>query len=412
MKNTATQRLVLGLITLVLIFYVGLQIYRYTSTQYKTEIVYTYTVAESAHVTGVALRREIVLDDRVDSGVATYIHSDGTKVSTGSPIAEVYPNAADAANVQRLRELENRRALLEKAQDPGATSYAHTDVLNKRIFGELSDVIGAVNENDLSRLGTTSDKLLVLMNTKQIATGKQDNYNAAIESLKAEEAYCREKTSTQTKTIRSPQAGYFMRDIDGLEGKVDLDALDELTPDNVFSLINSPAPKKASKRVGKLMTDHNWYFAATVPAEELSKYRVGGSVTLDFSISGVAPVPAVIRYLNTEKDRADSVVVFRCDYVSDALINLRVSQADVKFKSINGLRVSTDAVRFRELEQGVYVTLGENLVFRPVDIVYTDPGFVLCRETQSVDATYKNSLQQYDEVVVGGVGLHESDRIK
>ncbi|MEM1483544.1 HlyD family efflux transporter periplasmic adaptor subunit [Oscillospiraceae bacterium PP1C4] len=412
MKNTFAHRIVPGVLSVFLLIYAGFQVYRYINGQYKTETVYTYTVAESARVTGIALRNEIVLDERIGSGVAAYIPSDGTKVSKGSPIAEIYHSGEDAANIQKLRELENQRALLEKAQDPGTTSFAHTDVLNKQIFSELGNVIDAVNGENLTDLQATSDKLLVLMNTKQIATGKQDNFNKAIELIRAEEEYCSSRISDESTIITAAQPGYFMRNIDGLEGKVDFRHLDELTAKDLFDLINAPALKKSSNRVGKLMVDHNWYFAAQVSADEIGKYRLGASVTLDFNISGISPIPAVITNINTQKDQTDAVVVFRCDYVNQALINLRVAQADVKFKSVTGLRVSSSAIRFIGIQKGVYTVLSEKLVFRPVEVIYEDTGFVLCRETQAEDPAFKNSLQQFDEIVIEGTQLYDDKRIK
>ena len=124
MKNTLTQRLVMGLLALFLLSYVGYQAWRYFTSQYKTETVYTYTVAETAGITGIALREEQLLDDWIGKGVATYLTSDGTKVSNGTAIAEVYRSEKDAENVRMVRELSHQREQLEKAQDPGTTSLS------------------------------------------------------------------------------------------------------------------------------------------------------------------------------------------------------------------------------------------------------------------------------------------------
>ena len=42
----------MGLLALFLLSYVGYQAWRYFTSQYKTETVYTYTVAETAGITG------------------------------------------------------------------------------------------------------------------------------------------------------------------------------------------------------------------------------------------------------------------------------------------------------------------------------------------------------------------------
>ena len=190
MKASAAQKWLVFLILTGLALFIGFYFYRYLNDQYQTETTYPYTVAETVRVSGIVLREEFLLEDKiVEDGVASYIVGDGTKVSKDSLIAEVYYSESDAGNVQKLRELENRRLLLEKAQDPGTTSYAHTDVLNKQIASEVGAIIDAVQSDNLTGLSGSSDNLLVLMNTKQIATGKQENYHDAIELIEAEEAY-------------------------------------------------------------------------------------------------------------------------------------------------------------------------------------------------------------------------------
>ena len=99
-------------------------------------------------------------------------------------------------------------------------------------------------------------------------------------------------------------------------------------------------------------------------------------MTLDFNISGVSPVPATIEEVNPSGGAPETVVVFRCDYINEALINLRVTEADVSFKSITGLRVSKSAVRFSGIQ-------------KEVDPEYYENG------------TYVG-LQQYDEVIIEG----------
>lgn len=66
--------------------------------------------------------------------------------------------------------------------------------------------------------------------------------------------------------------------------------------------MNTPV-KTNSTRVGKLMLGHNWYFAAAVPEEDVSKYREGALVTLDFHLSGTSPVEAVVWNVNKDQEK-------------------------------------------------------------------------------------------------------------
>ena len=95
-------------------------------------------------------------------------------------------------------------------------------------------------------------------------------------------------------------------------------------------------------------------------------------------------------------------------------MNLRVTQVEVRFKSITGLRVSDSAIRFNGTQKGVYIVLGEKLVFRPITVIYEDVGFVLCRENdpEYMSGTVYTGLQQFDEVVIGGTQLYNDKRLK
>lgn len=415
MKNTFTQRIVLAILALFLLAYAGFQAYRFMNSRYKTETAFLYTVSETSRITGIGLRDEFVLDDRLGSGVAVYMVSDGDKVSINSEIAEIFHDKTDAQATAQLRTLAKKRSLLEKAQDPGTTSFAHTDVLNKQIFNEVGNIVESVNSNSLLDLPSISDKLLVLMNTKQIATGQQENFQDAIDQIGAQEAFYSEKISDKRRTIKSSKPGYFIRTIDGYENKVDVTDLDELDAKKLFNLLNHFKQKKdpSSDRIGKLMLGHNWYFAAVVPDDEISKYRIGRMVTLDFNISGIEPVDATIYKINSD-DETGHVVIFRCDYINEPLVNLRIAQANVQFKSVTGLRVSEQAIRFIGMQKGVYTLVGEKLMFRPVTVIYEDIGFVLCKENDPEyfnDPVFGRGLQQFDEIVTEGMNLYDNKQI-
>lgn len=409
--TTWTQRILVGFVVLVLLCYMAFQLYRMVGGQYQTEIAYSYTVSENAQVNGIVLRSETLLDQRLSSGVAAYTVSDGTKVSPGMIIAEIYQSRADAENIYRVRTLASQIALLQKAQEPGATTSAHMDALNRQIFSELDDIIETVNSDVVTNLQDYSDKLLLTMNTKQVATGKQADYHEAIEQLSARQSYYNSKVSGTTNQITCDQIGYFIREIDGFENRFAVSDISTIMPQQLSDLLMRPVQPDTT-RVGKLMTSHNWYYAVNISREDLESFYVGRDVTLDFHIGGLSAVPATITYVNEDKELNMATVVFKSDYINEKLVNLRITQADVNFKSITGLRVSDSALRFDGvLQQGVYIIRGETILFRPVEVIYQAHGFSLCRITGPTSQDYNTNLQQYDEVITEGTQLYDGKQV-
>lgn len=408
-----TQRLVIGLAALFLLAYVGFQIYVYFGSSYRTETVYLDSIRESARVSGIVLRQEeLLMNDasvpiRVNSGITAYTVKDGTKVSKGMTVAEVYQNAQDAATIYKVRALQEKRDRLEKAGDAAPESFGYTDVLNKQIFSEIGKISDQVHSGDVSELTESSGKLLELMNTKQITTGARTDFDGPLSNLDAQIQYHLAQIKTRPSPITASKPGYFIRSVDGLEGYLDVGNLDEVMPADVNRLMSTslrPDPTVA----GKLMTSHDWYFFTVVPRDD-TRFRKGRSVTIDFGLGDT--VAAKIAEVNEDKELNQSVVVFRSDYINPDVVTLRSTQADVSFNSVSGLRVSNEALRFQGLERGVYIIQGEQMVFRPVNILYEGSGFVLVENVTDAQR-YENSLKLFDEVITEGWKLYNGKPVK
>lgn len=408
------QRLLISLAALFLICYVGFQIYVKISSIYQTETVYMDSIRESARVSGIVLRQEELLCNeasepiRVNSGITAYTVEDGTKVSTGMTVAEVYQNSRDANTIYKVRALQEKRGRLEKAGEAAPESFGYTSVLNKQIFSEIGRINDQVHSGNVTGLESPSASLLELMNTKQITTGaRTDRFEGPINHLEAQIQYYLGQITTQPSPITASKPGYFIRNVDGLEGYLNTSGLDELTPEDVNRLMSMELRSDPTV-AGKLMVSHNWYYIVTVPSED-ARFRPGRSVTIDFGLDD--SVSAVITHVNTIKDQDQSVVVFRSNYINPEVLALRSTQAEVSFNAVSGLRVSTEALRFEELVRGVYVIQGEVMIFRPVNILYEGSGYVLV-ENVTDEEHYKNSLKLYDEVITEGWRLYNGKPIK
>lgn len=413
MNSSFTQRLLITLAALFLLAYVGVQIYIYLGSSYKTETVYLDSVRENAKVSGIVLRQEEVLASasgiplKVNSGITAYTVEDGTKVSKGMAVAEVYKNEQDAQTINKIRALEAKRDQLVKAGETAPESFGYTDVLNKQIFSEIGSIADQVHSGNTKDLTDPSEKLLELMNTKQITTGVRADFKQPIAELETQIRYFRSQIKTQPSAILADKPGYFIRNVDGLEGYLNPGNLSELKPADLNRLM-SMSLRVDNSVAGKLMTSHYWYYITVVPRDD-ARFRKGRSVTIDFGQG--EPVFAVIAQINEDRELDQSVIVFRSDYVNADVVNLRATQADVSFHSISGLRVSTDALRFQGLERGVYVMQGEQMIFRPVNILYEGSGFVLVENVLD-EQRFEKSLKLFDEVITEGWQLYDGKSIK
>ena len=106
--------------------------------------------------------------------------------------------------------------------------------------------------------------------------------------------------------------------------------------------------------------------------------------------------------VNAEKD-GSCAVVLQSDTLSEVLNSLRKQTVTIRFKSYSGIRVSNKAIHFEEDQMGVYIVEGAVAHFAPIEKVYSNDEYMLCK----TDTELKDALQAYDQVIVEGKDLYD-----
>ena len=173
------------LLALFLIVYAGYQAWTVFYNPYKTEIAVNYSVNESIHVDGLAVRTETVIEDQLDGSVS-YIHEDAAKVNRNKPIAYAHASSDTVNKMIPAAELEKDISLLEEASSGVSQLYGSSEFINDQIGNSVlaySDIIG---NGDFSEFGNIKDELLLYINRKTSITGEPNKFSERIEVLKEE----------------------------------------------------------------------------------------------------------------------------------------------------------------------------------------------------------------------------------
>ena len=119
------KRVVLGILAAVVSIAFVVYLIYHISLSFKDNIVTavaSYTVeTKSVRCEGYIFRDEIVLSASVDGALGLSC-SDGTKVSIGSKVADVYSSAKDLELISRIEDIERRINILEKSSLGGSYS--------------------------------------------------------------------------------------------------------------------------------------------------------------------------------------------------------------------------------------------------------------------------------------------------
>ncbi len=432
LNGSLIRRLATFLLAVLLLFYIGYQIYNANYTSVRTEIA-TYVsaddpgTAEVVRTTGTAVRKESVITQQT-SGVITYVIPDGGKVSKGGTVAELYATEADAAAQQEIETLNLQISQLQNLSSPGSTEAVDQDSINKRISQKLISLLQTSALGEYDSLEEPREELLYVLNERQIVTNKVDNFDDRIAALTLQ----RDTLSAGRQSLGSisaPSAGIFISEVDGFESVFDYDTILSITAKEYQEKAQTAASPPADA-VGKICGEFKWYFVCVVPASDALKFLEGNAVTLSFPFATTESVTAVVRAVNQETIDSDAAVVMECSTVTEDLASLRTETCSISVTNYSGIRVSQKAVHFAEVTRtyenedgeevtetrevkGVYVMHGSEILFRQIVPLYSTSTYVICDPNPDEDEMMTSeTVQLYDEIVVEGTDLYDGKVVK
>ena len=399
--NLKYPKYILGFLGLCMMIYMGYQVYSYFSQPFTTETAVPYSVAETIDVEGVVIRSEAPLSAAYE-GVLSYLYSDGERVAPGAVVAETYGTKEDALAAREAARLGEEIRMLQQAQDPSASLYVHTDVLSREILEDLGALGDQARQGLISDMENSRRELVYLLNRKQVALEQEQDFSQRISWLETQQSAALAQAGGVTGRILTEQGGYFVKSTDGYERVLTPALLEGLDYDGLQELM-SVVPQAASGNVGRIVEDHIWYYAVSVTDRQMELFADVESVQLDFGLANTGLIDAQVYQISTQHPDKN-VIVFLCKNISDEILDLRYEAAQVVFRYYSGYRVSTDALRYVDGQEGVYVVGQYEISFVPVTVVYRQGGFVLC-DTQ---LTETNQIRLFDEVIVEGKNIEDA----
>lgn len=424
MNSPVLKKIISALIAVLLLVYVGNQIYNANYAQVKTETASYADPSDTVQTTAFIIRNEQVISN-TSSGVVGYTVSNGSKVANKEPIANLYNSAKDATVQQQLENLNSEIERLTKLSNPGDTYAVKPDLLDKQIDLKFTELLENYQSRDCSQLSQTREDLLYLLNERQIVTGKEQNFNKRLAALNSQKTALA-AGSKSIGTIISPASGYFINKADGYETVFDYDHVDKLT---VSDLKAKQSQKVAppNNAIGKVCQAYDWYVACVLPAESAEKLKHvdNVNVTLPFALS--KSIPAQVVAVNQVNKDAEGAVILKCSYMSSELAAIRNETVQIQIDDYSGIRISQKAIHFantytgrngktvtsKNAVKGVYVMHGSQIEFVQIFPIFSSGSYVICNdEPDEKDILTRSTLKLYDEVVTEGTDLYDGKVVK
>lgn len=409
--NSGMLKFVFGLVAVFIITTIISTSYTTVHKDYTTETALLAVGSDSEMVQGVFIRSEDVItyDGR---GVLSYEVPDGGKLGIGSVIANVYSSDTQIEIKQRIQNLEHTYSLLERISNPGTTQTAQPTNISGLLTEIYKGFLYDREQNDLTDLQSQREEMAVLLSTYRLVTGKDESYEARMESIQSEITSLTLAREAPLNVIRADRTAYFVSYADGYEEIFHPDNIGSLTVEQLQSVTDSPKTDK--NIVGKMIDGYDWMLAAVVDNSDM-RYELNDRVTLKFS-STSDTVTGTVTLVNESQGKEQTIVVISCESLTYDLVQHRTENVELILGEYKGIMVPRNALHFQtiteqitdpltgeisvltENHRGVYVLNGEQPEFRKLEVIYEGTDYVI--SAQNPDSGY---LLLYDSIITEGI---------
>lgn len=389
------NKIILALVLAAVVLYMAYAVVSAVREPLTTTRAIEFEAGEGCSVDGWIVRDEQVLTSPF--GITVLERSEGEKVGTGQVVATGY----DSADAQaRQAEIDEITAQLEQLSYASAydLNAADTAALDRELTAQLLSFARHVARGDLDTAASQSTEIKGLVLRRNTDQDDLTSIQAQSQALQTQLAQLQSAPMGDTAQIVAPTSGYFSGQVDGYESVLTPALLETVSLRQLESLTPAQVPSGAC---GRLISDADWYFAASVPSSYAADTLVGDTVTVTFSQSGVELTMTVQR-VGDEENGSRLLVLRSSDYIQD-VTQLREVTADVVFRSYTGLRVPKEAMRSQDGQDGVYVLESATARWKPVEILYDNGESYIV----ALDKTSTDNLWPGDEIIIRAKNLYD-----
>ena len=228
-------------------------------------------------------------------------------------------------------------------------------------------------------------------------------YESRITQLQSEVDSLTSRLSGSLVQYTSPEIGYFARMTDGYESVLTPDSIETMTVEQIRNFSQEKVVFDNST-LGKIVTDHHWYYAAVLPKSDSEKFIVGDTVYLNFNMYNITQIPFTVEEVRTDDSDPDNcMVLMSTSHMVPELLMVRNPSVQIDFTSYTGLRIPAKAKRYEGQQVGVYVLDSDVVRFKTINIIYENSEFILC----GANSDLERPLEIYDQVIVEGTDLSD-----
>ena len=214
-------------------------------------------------------------------------------------------------------------------------------------------------------------------------------------------------------TIASPASGFFSEVVDGFESKLTISSLDTMTASELENLDPSKITTTSSDTLGKVVQDFRWYFAMSVPKENVEDLSVGDSLLLSFAQVS-SDIQVSVNDIRKQKNDENALLIVSGMEITPEILSMRYQSVEVIKEIYTGIQVPKNAVRIQTDSegnsiQGVFILPDSISRFKPIEVLYETGNYYIVKQGTT---TQNTGLVVGDRIIVKGRDLEDLKVVK
>lgn len=412
-RNGVNSRIIFLLVAVVILIYLGQKIISAFSIGIETTPAIQVTVNDSITAQGWFFRDEIPISGSTGKSVKHIVYS-GERVQQSAPLAIVYSDEDALALSQQLDPLENRIDLLNTALQ-SATDGADASKLEQMIILSLQQMASQTKNGSGTALHSSAESLRTLALRREADSVDTAAITAERDTLVMERDSLNAQLAGHTTQLTAPATGYFSEVVDGYEGILTLDELEDITVDRFHDLTETK-PIVSEQAWGKMIQGFTWYLVAEISQEDADRFSVGQSLHVNFTQASLETPVSVYSVIKDRTSETALVVLAGTEFNSE-MVSMRQQPIEIIIATYTGLKVPKEAVYVQETttsdgktqkEDGVFILSGSFQKFKIINKLYETEDYYVVEQS----ATNSDMLVAQDQIIISGKNLQNNMVVK
>lgn len=373
---------------------------RFFKPTYKTETAYNYTVSDVVNSKAVFVRDEKLITSTIP-GYYSYLVKDGSAVSKKTAIASVYDKEEYLKIKDNINDLEDELRLLNSVLDKVKLGI-NNDELTRDINSFSLNIVENVENNNFSNLKEIKNNFQYYMAGKMLNSNEYNSLDNRINTLENNILSQQRLLPWIDNKIYSESDSFFSSYFDGYTELLNTEEIDFFL---IYEILDGKTRNVSYKSIiGKEISDFKTFLVIPIEEDDIEIFLNQKSFRIDFGINNFNNISCTLDRVVKNKDNYFAICY--TEFLNDFIINTRIADVSIRFKTYNGFKVNKDAVRSYENMEGVFIKTGNLISFKPIEVIYRGDNFVIAEKNDG-----SNSLRLHDEIIIEGQNLYDGKLI-